>query len=48
MAEDILGIVADALGVIMDIPCPLVHSLLYRNLIGCLLVITAGLAARTW
>ena len=48
ITEDAFGNVADALGVIMDVPCPLVHSLLYRNLAGYSLMITLGPAAHTW
>ena len=48
ITEDAFGNVANALGVIMDVPCPLVHSLLYRNLAGYSLMITLGPAAHTW
>ena len=47
IATNFPGIVTDVPGVTTDLSRSLVHSLLYRNLAGCLVKTTVGSAART-
>jgi len=47
-AMDVLGFITNDLGDVVDIPCPIIHSLLQRNLTGCSLNVAIGRGARTW
>ena len=40
ITKEFLSIITGVLGIIVDVPCPLVHSLLHRNLVGRSLKIT--------